>query len=360
MLAARAYEGEERFRLEQIPVPEIGLGEALVKVEAAGLTHGVLSMWRRRNRIKLLPATLGHQIAGVVVQIGNDAQGYAEGDRVRVHATLCCRDCRFCRNDEETLCASASIIGSAIYGDAGMAMYERYHNGGLAEYVKVPAWTLHRLPDVVPFDVGAKVHDVAISYRAIRRTDPTQGDVLVVTGATGATGSSAVLCAPLFGISRVVAVARSRSNLDRVRALAPELVEVVALDELGEGDDVKQAIRKAAGGRPDVMVDLLPAAPEVTLAAFQSLRKGGRAVLVGGNWEELSIPYGLLRINQWELRGSTGAPRRDAEELVTLIAAGRIDVAPLLTHSFALEKVNDAVDTIDNRTGAPLLVTVKP
>ena len=164
MLAARAYAGEERFRLERIPVPAIGPGDALVAVRSTGITRGLLSLWAK-GRIRLLPATLGHEIAGVVASIGAEAQGIVVGDRVRVHSPLTLRNDAYLQRDDEAASPAVCVIGHAIYGDGAMSLYEQYHNGGLAEYVKVPWWSLDVLDPSVSFDVGARIHSLAIAWR---------------------------------------------------------------------------------------------------------------------------------------------------------------------------------------------------
>lgn len=178
MLAARAYVGEERFRLEHVPIPTLADGEVLVQVRAAGMTHGLLSLWHS-GRTQLLPGVLGHEGAGVVVEVGPNVTRWQPGDRVRLHPTLSCRDCAYCRSDRETLCSTLAVIGHAIYTNAAMPLYERYHDGVLAEYLRVAEWSLDRLPDEVSFEVGARVHSLAIAFRALRKTDACHGDTLV-------------------------------------------------------------------------------------------------------------------------------------------------------------------------------------
>ena len=268
MLAARAHPGENHFRVEEIEIPTLAQGEVLVKVRAAGMTHGLVSLWRN-GRTQLLPGVLGHEGAGEVAEVGPNVTRWRVGDRVRLHPTLTCRDCGFCRSDRETLCATLAVIGHAVYTNTAMPLYERYHNGALAEYMRVADWSLDRLPDEIPFDVGARVHSLAIALRALRKTDARHGDTLVVTAATGATGASVIKCAPLFGFARVIAIGRSRANLQQVAALEPGFVECIALEDLSadwERDDQLTArIREMTRGQgADCLVDLMPSGASVT------------------------------------------------------------------------------------------------
>lgn len=373
MLAARAYEGERHFRLERIDIPEPSPEDVLVKVEAAGLTRGLLSLWRRGNRIKLLPATLGQEAAGTVAEVGAEVDGFQVGQRVRVHAPVTCRNCYFCATDNEPLCEAVFVIGHAFYGPAAMPMYRRYHNGGLAEYVKVPAANLDPLPDPVDFDVASRLHSLAVGFRTLRKAQLDHGATVVINGATGATGAAAVKCAPLFGVARMILVSRTRGNLEKTAALEPGVpADLIALEELGDLAEERgggwqaqgpltEAIMAATGGRgADGLVDFLPAQPLATQQAILGLRKGGKAVLSGGNWEQLSFRYGAIMQRNLEIKGSNGFTRRDARELLALLAAGRMDVSELITHRLSLKDVNDAVDLIDSRSGGPLWIVLQP
>ncbi len=93
-------------------------------------------------------------------------------------------------------------------------------------------------------------------------------------------------------------------------------------------------------------------------AAITALRKGGQAVLVGGNWGELSLPYGLIMTNGWGIRGCQGGSRQDALGVLGLLEQGRLQVGDLISHRYPLEQVNEAVETIESRSAAPLLVVV--
>jgi threonine dehydrogenase-like Zn-dependent dehydrogenase len=364
MLAARAYPGERRFRLEETARSRPSDGEVVVEVAAAGLSHGLLSLWWRRGRIKLLPATLGHQAAGTVTETGPGVARFQPGDRVRLHPVLCCRQCRYCLSDLETMCDAYSMIGHGIFGERALPLYERYHEGSLAEYLRVPEWTLAPLPQAVSFETAAKVHDAAVALRALRLAGVGEGETVVVTAATGATGALTVRLAGWLGLGRVVAVARSRERLERLRRLDLDRVAVVALEELPEGWEeggaLRERIREAADGAPDGLVDYLPEQPAATLQALLSLRKAGSAVFLGGNHHALPIPYPALRLNGYRLLGATGGGRREGEDLTRALAAGELEIQDLITHRVRLQDVNVAVDAMESRADGPWLVVVNP
>jgi len=365
MMAARIHQGDQEFRVEEVPIPELRTGEVLVKVEATGLTRGVLSLWRNRGRMRVLPTILGYETAGIVVEVGEDVTMFKEGDRVRVHPILSCRNCYYCRTDMEAWCPYVSVIGGAVYGELGMPMYQQYHNGGLAQYMKVPDWDLDLLPESIPFEIGARIHSVAVALRALRLAELNFGETLVVNGATGGVGSAAVKCAPLFGVSKIIAISRRRENLERTKALEPDLVEIIATDALGEDWKEKQLltekIRSLTDNKgADAVLDLLPASTDVTIQSTFAMRKVGTTVLAGGNRENLVIPYGEFRINGYQLKASNGYVRRDARELIQLLATHRLDISDLITHRFTLSDVNKAAEVIWERIGDARFVMVNP
>lgn len=360
MLAARAHAGEHRLRLEPVPIPEPGPQDVLVRVVATGLGPGPV-IWWQHGMTQPLPVTPGHEIAGTVATVGSAVEGVQAGDRVRVHANLTCRDCVLCRTDREPLCARASILGGLVFGPEGVELNAPYHDGGLAEYVRVPAWLLDPLPDSLPLAVAARAHDLGVANRALKLASLEPGGALVVLAATGAMGAATIRLAPLFGASRVVAVGRSRSRLERVRALDPGLVEVIALEELPEGGAAQGvlagAIRKLAPDGAQAVVDYLGDG-RVTGAAALGMRNGGTVVLIGAGREPLALPTGLLMANGYRVAGSRSCTRRDAREVLELLRTGRLAIDDLVTHRVPLPEVNRAVEELTGRGEGAWLITV--
>jgi len=364
MLAAVAYRGEQRFHLEQVPVPEIGENDVLVKVTAVSITRGLLAMWFFTDLIRLLPGVIGHEFAGVIVKTGRSVAVFREGDRVRVHSTLTCGNCDQCRTDHESLCSSQCTIGYALNGDGAMPLYERYHNGGMAQYVKVPAANLEAIPDNVTDEVAAKVGTLAGALRALRMTEAQFGDTLVITASGGGAGASVARCARLFGFTTICGVSRNRGGLERLRG--PDgLTHSIATSELPSHWEseklLSSAIREVSGAEGvDAVIDYMPSGTAVTLQAIHTMKGGGRAILCGGNVVELNLSYLAVMRNQYQLKGMRGAMRRDEREIMKLLAAGYLNVSDLVTHVFPLTEVNHALETVIGREEHPVFVMMKP
>ncbi|HLY30051.1 MAG TPA: alcohol dehydrogenase catalytic domain-containing protein [Ktedonobacterales bacterium] len=366
MRAAVVHEGEQSFRLETVPTPTADAGEVVVRVMATGLTRGVLSLWRARGLMRVLPTILGYETSGVVASVGADVTAFHVGDRVRLHPVLSCGQCNACLRGDEQLCDAVAVIGGAIYSDRALPRYTRYHNGGLAEYLVAPSANLDPLPENVSFEVGARVHSAAIAYHALSLAELSPGATLVVTAATGGVGAAALAVSPLFGVSKVIAVSRRRESLREIQTLLPTgSVEILPTEELPDGwqtsEGLTQQLRALSGGREvDAVLDLMPASPEVSLQAIYSMRKGGVAVLAGGNHNELPIMYTRVMRSGYAIRGSNGYARRDAQAILEALATGKLDPAPIITHRFPLAEVNTAADTIWQRRDNARFVMVYP
>lgn len=365
MLAARVHPGKNAFVLEDIPVPEIGSGEVLIKVSAVGLSRGLISVWLFTEMIKLLPATLGHEIAGVVAATGPGVSEFQVGDRVHVYAPLGCRraTCTACAAGNESACPAFAMIGYALFQPAGLPIYERYHDGGMAEFVRVPAANLDKLPDGISFAAGCKLATAAISWKAVSVARASvSGGTLLVTGASGANGSLAVACAPLAGFDRVIAVAAHRAPLDRLGELFPH-VTTVATEELDSGWEKKghltQALREVAGG-VDAVVDFTPIGPAVVAQCLPVLNRGGRAVLMAGNPSLVEVSYLDIMTRNLCVSGCPHATRADVRRTARLVADGELDLDQFVTHRFGLSAAREAMKTIMLRDGSPALVVLQP
>ncbi len=362
MKAARAYLGAGRLALETIPVPQPGPGEVLVKVESAGLAPGMMKLLER-GHFKHLPSTPGHEIAGTVVASGDEARDWL-GKRVRVHPMLSCGDCDYCRTDRQQMCRECAMIGHAAFGDGELALYARYHDGGLAEYVRAPGFLLDELPDAVSFDVGAKVHDLANAVRALKCAALPETGRLVITAATGTMGTATIKLAASYGARELVLVGRSRQRLQSLQKLAGELpVQCVALDELTAGwetrQDLTDALRSALPSGADAVIDYLPSGSAV-LQAAQAMAMGGTLVHMGGNPQVFSLPIALVMRNCWRLVGTRACTRADTDDVLRLLGTGQLAIDELITHRYALAEVNQALAEMMERPGPMWMSVVCP
>lgn len=352
MRAWVAESATEPIRFQEREVPEPGADEVLVEVAAAGISPMILKLLRL-GRFGHLPTIIGHEAAGVVVKAGGTAGEPLVGRRVRVHPMLSCRACEYCLTDREQMCAQTAMIGAAGHGSGPNPLYEQYHDGGLAEYVRVPVWLVDEIPDIVSFEVAAKLHDLANAYRALRATTLPIGGTLVITAATGAMATASLLLAPHLGAGRVILVARSAERLRDVAALPVGVpVDSIAFDELPadweESGALTRRLRELAPDGPHAVVDFLATGAGAT-QALQSLRMGGSLVHMGGGQEPIGVPLRVLMNNMWSVIGSRACTRSDVAAVLRLLQSGALDAEALITHRWPLAEADRAFAALEAR-----------
>lgn len=256
------------------------------------------------------------------------------------------------------------MIGHAAFGSGPLDLYSRYHDGGLAEYVRVPRRLVDVLPDNVDFDVAAKVHDVANAVRALKLAALPLGGTLVVTAATGTMGTATIKLARLFGAGRLILVGRSTERLDAVRPLAGSLpLDTVALNDLGPDwaavGGLTRAIRSLVPSGADSVVDYIPEGPAST-QALTSLTTGGTLVHMGANSMPFPLPAVAIMANMWRIIGTRACTRTDATEVLALLQTGALKLDDLLTHHFPLTDVVAGAQSMRERSEPMWMAVVKP
>ncbi|MER7692493.1 alcohol dehydrogenase catalytic domain-containing protein [Streptomyces sp. NPDC097610] len=363
MLALRAHRDASTLVLEDIPVPEPGPDDVIVKVAAAGLAPGIMRLLKM-GAFKHLPTTLGFEAAGTIAAVGGDVTGIRMGDRVRAHTFLNCRSCIYCRTDRDMMCPQQSIMGYAAFHDAKMPLYDEYHNGVLAEYVRLPYWLVDPLPESVSFDVAAKVHTLANAVRALKWAELPVGSTVVVTAATGAMGTATVKLAKHFGIADLILVGRHRDRLEDVAELGDGIpTSIVALDELPEDWAASGALsgrlRELAPGGAHAVLDYVPEGP-VTGHAMAALGTGGALVHMGGNHTPLPQTPMALMMNMWRFIGTRACTRNDALEVLRLLETGALTADELITHRFPLSDALKAFEAVQSRDEPMWMPVINP
>jgi len=373
MTAGLCYPDERHMKLDEIPVPEVADNEVLIRLRASGISTGTLVNWRILNRQPIWPTVIGIHGAGIVEEVGSTVFNHKPGDRVRVDPIVACGRCERCIADERLLCPDHFIIGfGATPLSSGIVQrvtpaFERYRQGVFAQYWRVPESAVETLPEQISFDVGSKLAQLAVSHAAMRLAGSGRGKTILLTGATGGSGTAAIKVAPLFGVEKVIAIGRDQGRLDDIAALEPGLVETVSTESLDPDwettEGLNRAIRAITGGKGvDGLVDFMPDNLPVLRQAIYAMESGATAVLAGGNTGKLDVDYiRAMPMNQYNLQGLRGHNLHDMLEVRKGLISGRMNVDELITQTFPLERVNDAIDHLDSRTSSKSwLVTVHP
>ena len=351
----RTHGAGQVIQVDEVPIPDIGPGEVLIRVLRSGLSHGDLHMREDAvqytpeiNTVPVLPMTIGHDGMGEVVEVGPEVDNVRVGDRAVVMCSITCGFCRFCRSDRQHLCLVHRVMGfTSKWGDAGPKQLLRYKDGLWSEYCRVPATNLIPLRRDDEVNEMCKVSQMVVGYRALKRARLHSGETVIVNGGSGITGIGTVLCALTMGAANIIAVARNSSRLDRIRAIDPRRIATVAL---GHGESIAQKVQEVTQGQgASVLVDLAPAGIQTVIECIRNLEGGGRVALVGANPEPLNLPLRYLMMRSIEITSVTGRYYTDFPELLELVRRRVIDTRHVTTRFFALEEINEALAYIKIR-----------
>ena len=311
----------KQLSVVEMPVPETGDGDVLVRVRACGICGSDIHGYDGSTGRRIPPLVMGHEGAGVVERVGRGVQGFAPGDRVSFDSTVSCGTCDFCRGGQINLCDHRAVLGVST------GEYRRH--GAFAEYVAVPARILYKLPDGLPFEHAALLEAVSVAVHAVSLRAARPEDTAVVIG-SGMIGILIVQVLRAKGCRHVVAV-----DVDPLKlALARRMGATCTVNP--KEADVPQAVRDVSGGRgADVSFEVVGHS-DTLLNAVRCLRKGGGVVLVGNLSPMVELPLQEVVSRQIAMLGSC-ASSGEIPESIDLLARGAVDVEPIISLTAPLD-----------------------
>jgi 6-hydroxycyclohex-1-ene-1-carbonyl-CoA dehydrogenase len=337
--AALFYGPHRPLELEERPIPRAGPGELVIKVAACGLCHTDLHYIDHGvPTFAKPPLVLGHEASGIVSEVGAGVEGWHAGDRVLIPAVLSCGRCEACRRGRENICERGVMLGNHV-------------DGAYAEYLRVPAKDALTLPMDLPLEEACLIADaVSTPYHAVvNRGEVRPGERVAVFGC-GGVGINVVQIASAIGAD-VWAVDLKPERL----AFAQEFGAAHVVDA-GSTPEPGKAIRRETGG-VDVAFEAI-GSPATIRQALESLRRGGRLIIVGFSMEPVELPAGKIMFQELEIRGSLGCRPVDYPRIIELARTGKIKVAQLVTNRVSLAQINSGFDTL--REGRGLRTIVVP
>jgi len=325
--------------VEEVPEPKLGTGEVIVEIAAAKVLAYAGDVFSGKRQYLFTPPFIpGSGGVGRVVAVGLDATELAVGDWVLCDPTVRARD---------NAVSPAIVLQGLTAGEPRSLGLQKYvPDGAWAERVRVPTENAVRIGSIEPKDAPAwaTVGSYLVPFGGLTAVALKAGEIVVINGATGSFGSAGIAVALAMGAACVVATGRNRDVLDTLAKRFGPRVRAVAMS--GDEEQDRARILEAAPGPIDVVLDLLPpaASPVQVRTALLAVRPHGRIVLMGGVREDLPIPYAWLMRHCITLQGQFMYSRAAIERLVALVRAGllQLDAAGVVT--FALERVNEAVE----------------
>ncbi|HEX4040747.1 MAG TPA: alcohol dehydrogenase catalytic domain-containing protein [Xanthobacteraceae bacterium] len=360
MIAARLHAYGSPMTLDRIDVPEPRPTDVLIEVKACGVVPNLArvvsnffgKLTSDNKMMPALPTIFGLDPAGVVAKVGEQVWSVRPGERVYVNPARSCGSCRMCRSGRTQDCPSWTLQG---YFGHSQEIMRAYPYGGLAQFITAPATALVKLPDTMSFPAAARLGYLGTAYAAMKKIGVGPGQALLINGISGQLGLNAAQLALAMGATKILGTGRNAALLDRVKALAPQRIDVHSVADAASQPDPLVAWAKAASGGHGVdgMIDCLPpgAPASAMMRAFYCLRRGGHAVNVGAVMETLPLNAFWLMTNRIGLQGSVWFTTGEGEEMAAMVGAGTLDLSALEHRVSPLSQVNEVLAAMDNRDG---------
>ncbi len=338
------------FDVATVKVPDPGPNEVLCRVHSVAICGTdkeiVSGNFLARGWPRGYPYTPGHEWSGEVVALGDGAEGFgfAVGDRVAGTAHCGCGICRMCVTGRYNLCFNygREDLGHRHYGHYSTGAMRRYHNSSIK--------SVFPIPDSMTLEEGALVDSSSIALHAVKRGRVEAGDTVAIIG-PGAQGLLAGMAAGILGAARVIVVGRGE-RLAKAEELGMEIIDNSTVDGV-------EAVKERTDGiGADMTVDTA-ARGETPREAVDMTRKGGRVALIGVPLEPCLLPLQRIVFEEMDVFGVRANPGT-CEEVIPLIAAGKIDVEAVTTHAFPMREFDKAYETFTQRIDGALKVLVQP
>lgn len=335
------YYNNDDIRLEEMPVPQIGPGEILMRVEACGICGSDLLEWYRRHKA---PLVLGHEVAGTIVALGKEVQRFRVGERICVAHHVPCNSCRYCFSGHHTVCETLRRTN--------------FDPGGFAEYVRLPAINVDRgifpLPDELSFEEATFIEPLGCVLRAQRLARLKPGQIVLVLG-SGVAGLLHIGMARASGAGRIVATDINEYRLNSAKKLGADAVAHAR--EYGP-----EYLRRQTGGYLADLVIVCTGAPSAIDQALRSVERNGTVLFFAPTEPYVVVPLAfndLFWRNEITLTSSYGASPADYAGALELIRSGRIQVRELITHRLSLAETGLGFQLVA-RGGDSLKVIIEP
>ena len=348
-MRAAVYRGVNDVRVETVPVPEIGLGEVLVRIHTCGICGTDLKKIHTGSHDA--PRIFGHEMSGTVAKVGAGVTGFSVGDRVMAYHHIPCGECYYCRKQTFAQCEVYKKVGCT----AGFAP----SGGGFAEYIRVMDWIVRRglvkIPDNIPFEQAAFIEPVNTCYKAIQLLNLQRDETVLVIGQ----GSIGILLA---------ALAQRTGATVLTSDLYPERHAVAAKFGLNHPLDAKSdivaAAKSATNGRGADVALVAVGGNALIKLAMDAVRPGGRVMLFASTQHgEAPFDPAAVCMDEKTLMGSYSASVAIQDDVTRMVFEGYrngFDLTQLISHRFSLEDAVAAIELASHPQPDSLKIVIQP
>ncbi len=343
-MKAIVYEGPGRLLVKEVPEPQVGPSDVLIRVRAAGICGSDLEM-ARGNRPSVVPPRIpGHEIAGDIVETGDLTRKHSVGDRVVVEPILSCGECRNCTVGRYNVCMNLRFLG--VHTD-----------GAFAEFLAAPESRVYKIPDRFTYDEAAVLEPTAVGVHIVERAKVSLGDAVVIIGA-GPIGLQIAQVARSTGAGHIIMADVLDYRLDLAKRLAADLVVNSAKE------DLLQRVDQATDGEgADVVIEAVGKS-ETILKTMDLVRVGGRILVAGLSAERFATdpPTFWMRqlLKEVTVETSRSYAAGNWNTAIRLASKGIVNCKALVTHRFPLDDALRAYEVADRKLEKSVKVLFEP
>jgi L-iditol 2-dehydrogenase len=309
--------------------PGIGVNDVLIRVKAGSICGSDLSVYLMKAGFKgyaKVPLVMGHEVSGIIEDVGGNVKNLGRGDRVISESLIYCGECFYCRSGMTNICLNFKVLGV-------------HRNGGFAEYLAVNSRHIHKVPDEISIHEAALLEPTAVSVHAvIDRARIKPEDFVVVTG-PGPIGLISAQIAKAIGANVIVTGPEtSIGRLEIARSLGLEAVNV------NEENPVERVLKETGGIGADVVIEC-SGSVKAASEAYDMLKKNGQLVVVAIFPEPGQVNYTQIVRREVRIKGSFCHKWIDYEVGINLVKSGKVRLKPIITHQFPIDEAKEAFET---------------
>lgn len=339
MLVAVYYNNKD-VRIKDVPKPEIGPEELLLKVMASGLCGTDVVEW---YRLPKAPRVLGHEVTGIIDEIGKNVTKYKPGDRVFISHHVPCNECHYCEEGTHTACETLHTTN--------------YYPGGFSQYIRVPKINLEKgvynLPSNLSFEEGTFIEPLACVVRGQRLAQIKDEDIILIIG-TGMAGILHIQLAKLKGAKKVIGADINPNRLDLAKKFGADNV-------IDAKDNLPNQVKALNEGNGVDKVIVCTGAEKAALAALDCVDRGGIILFFAVPDPTVKIPIPITQFwrDEITIRTSYGAAPKDLEEALQILAKKQVEVVDMITHRLDIRDAAEGFRLVAE-AGKSLKVIIEP
>jgi len=333
LMLAAVLEDIKHIELKEVPKPEPGYGETIVKVKACGICQTDFKAYTGERKNFTPPIIVGHEISGIVSEVGKGVKNFREGDEVIVSPAIYCGKCDYCKSGLEHYCVNGAVIGGDGFDDV--------RDGGFAEYVVVPETNLYKKPKQVSFSAAALAEPLAGSYKGmIEYSNLRLGEDVVIIGA-GSMGLLLTQVASAAGAATLILIDIEDYKLEYAKKCGA--THVINSKKESPREKVYDILPKG----PDVIFEAAGVLDAASLA-FDLCRRGSRINMFGVTTPgTIPVSPGHIHFTEIAMDASFSVTPRTMLKSVKLMEKGLVDTSKIITHEFPLHEISKALETMN-------------